>query len=391
MNKAGIDSAAFYTPAYYLDLKTLAAARQVPYEKFYEGLGQYKMAVIPPDENIITMAANAARVALSDSNPQEIDLLLFATESGIDYSKSAGIFVHRLLGLSAHCRVLELKQACYSGAAGLRLALSMLQTGASKKALLIASDIARYGLNTSGESSQGGGAIALVLSLNPRLVAIEAESGFHTEDVMDFWRPSYKDEAIVEGKYSCELYLRLLKETFLEYTNISGRGYRDHAQFCYHVPLPRLAEKAHQKLAMTAARLRLSDLQAREQMEPHLLYNRIIGNCYTAALFISLVSLLENHSEDLSGQRIGFYSYGSGCTAEFFSGIVQPGYQANLNGDYHQRLLSNRTELSHEQYETFYKFRYPTDGSHLIINSYNSGRYRVAEINEHQTTYESIE
>jgi hydroxymethylglutaryl-CoA synthase len=66
----------------------------------------------------------------------------------------------------------------------------------TKKVLLIASDIAKYGLNTSGESSQGGGAVAMILSKNPRLVAIESGSGVYTEDVMDFWRPSYRSEYV---------------------------------------------------------------------------------------------------------------------------------------------------------------------------------------------------
>jgi hydroxymethylglutaryl-CoA synthase len=391
MTKVGIDTAAFYTSPYYLDLKTLAEARQVPCEKFYEGLGQHKMAVMPPDENIVTLAANAARVALQSVDRNEIDLLLFSTESGIDYSKSAGIYVHRLLQLPKEARVLELKQACYAGTAGLRLAMSMLQTGAAKKVLWIASDIARYGLNTSGESSQGGGAVAMVLSTNPRLIAIEDECGFHSEDVMDFWRPNYRNEALVEGKYSCELYLRLLKECYQRYSQKSGRNYEDHAQFCYHVPMPRLAEKAHQKLRLIATQTKLSEAEAQEQLSANLIYNRLIGNCYTAALFLSCISLLDNNPDDLSNQRIGFYSYGSGCTAEFFSGVIQPGYQNQLHRDYHHELLESRSELTQAQYEAFYSFHYPTDGSQLRIETHSRGPYRLAEIDKHQNIYECLD
>lgn len=389
MFKVGIDTAAFYTSSYYLDLKTLAAARNLPVEKFYEGLGQHKMAVMPPDENIVTLAANAASVALESVNIEEIDLILFATESGFDYSKSAGTFVHRLLGLPKHCRIVELKQACYAGTAGLRFAMSMLQTKACKKVLWIASDIARYGLNTSGESSQGGGAVAMVLSANPRLIALEDECGFCSEDVMDFWRPHYRSEALVEGKYSCELYLRLLKDCYLQYAEVSQRQYQDHAYFCYHVPVPRLAEKAHQKLALLAADKKLSDAELQAEMSANLYYNRITGNCYTAALALSLISLLDNNPNDLSNKRIGFYSYGSGCTAEFFSGVVQPGYQQQLNREYHHNLLNSRTELNQAQYEAFYNFRYPTDGGQLLIDTHSSGAYRMTEINKHQAFYES--
>src|SRR5262245_45712272 len=194
----GIDTLAMYTSGYALELATLAAARGIDAGKYHVGLSQYVMSVPPPGEDIVTMAANAARKALHGMNVDDIELLLFATESGIDQSKAAGIYVHGLLGLPARCRVVELKQACYSGTAAIQLGLSFLRGHLSKKVLVIASDIARYGLETTGESSQGAAAVALVLSVNPRVLAIEPEYGVVTENVMDFWRPNYLHEARVD-------------------------------------------------------------------------------------------------------------------------------------------------------------------------------------------------
>ena len=213
MVKVGIDAMGFYTSQYYLDLQTLATARGVDVDKYVIGLGQHRMSVMSPDEDIVTMAANAGHRVLRDIDKNEIELLLFATESGTDQSKAAGIFVHRLLNLPARCRVVELKQACYSATAGLQLALPLLRENPNKKVLLIASDIARYGLHSVGESSQGGAAVAMVLSANPRMLEIEPESGFNTEDVMDFWRPNYKDEALVDGKYSYVWFKKLGNNT----------------------------------------------------------------------------------------------------------------------------------------------------------------------------------
>src|SRR4030067_398678 len=117
----GIESISFYSSHYYIDLKTLAERRNLPPEKFYQGIGQEKMAVPPPDEDIVTMAANAGFNALKNIDKGKIDTVLFATESGIDQSKAAGIYVHSLLELPQNCRVVELKQACYSGTAGRRV------------------------------------------------------------------------------------------------------------------------------------------------------------------------------------------------------------------------------------------------------------------------------
>ena len=391
MIKVGIDAIAFYTPHYYLDLRVLAKARGVDVNKYHTGLGQEKMAVIPPDEDVVTMAADAASRVLEDVNLNDIDLLLFATESAVDQSKATGIFVHRLLNLPSRCRVVELKQACYSATAGLQMALPMLREDPNKKILLIASDVARYGLESTGESSQGGGAVAMVLSQNPRILAIEPESGFHTEDVMDFWRPNYREEAIVDGKYSCDLYLKLVQKTWEQYTDLSGRTFSDHARFCYHVPVPRLVEKAHQCLVKFNGLPKLTPLELNAQLGPSLQYGRAIGNCYTAALYLSLISLLENTPEDLAHQRIGFYSYGSGCVAEFFSGVVQKDYQDRLKKNDHQKMLENRESLSEEEYTAFYNFRYPVDGGALIITHHNKRQYRLAAIEQHKRIYEKLD
>jgi len=390
MLKVGIDAMSFYTPHYYLDLKELAAARAVDVNKFYQGLGQEKMAVLPPDEDVVTMAADAGHRVLRHIDVNDIELLLFATESAIDQSKAAGIFVHHLLKLPPRCRVLELKQACYSATAGLQLAMSLLRQTPDKKVLLIASDVARYGLNTAGESSQGGAAVAMILSANPRLLEIEPEAGFYTEEVMDFWRPNYRHEALVDGKYSCEVYLRVAQRTWEQYSQISHRRFEDHARFCYHVPVPKLVEKAHQCLVKLNGLPRLSVLELEEQLGHSLRYGRTTGNCYTAALYLSLISLLEHYPANLANERIGFYSYGSGCVGEFFSGIVQENYEDRLDFAYHQKMLVERQPLSFKQYESFYNFVHPVDGSCVTLSDHAKGRYRLAGHENHKRLYETV-
>lgn len=390
MIKVGIDNLALYTSHYALDLTTLANARDVDPDKFRAGLGQWMMSVPPPGEDIVTMAANAAKIVLADVDKRQIDLLLFATESGIDQSKAAGIYVHDLLGLQPHCRIVELKQACYGATAGLQLAMSYLRDNPHKKVLLIASDIARYGLQTSGESSQGCGAVALLLSVNPRLVALEAEYGVVTENVMDFWRPTYLDEARVEGKYSSKLYLSMLEKSWMHYAMLSGRSLHDHAQFCYHIPVPRLAEKGHHHLLKLNHENPLSEENSAKQIKSSLEYGRKVGNSYTASLYIGLASLLDLTEESLDNQRIGFYSYGSGCVAEFFSGVVQPGYQEHLNTLYHTQLLASRTLLTQEEYEHFYNFNYVKDGSDQIIPHYQTGWFRLSRLEKHKRIYEKV-
>ena len=390
MIKVGIDKIAFYTSHYYLDLADLAKIRGIDPDKYFIGLGQLKMAVPPPDEDIITMAANAGARALLDETLDDIEMLMFATESGVDQSKAAGIYVHDLLNLPSRCRVIELKQACYSATFSLQMAIPFLRQHPDKKVLLIASDVARYGLGSVGESSQGCGAVAMLLSANPRILAFDTEYGVVTENVMDFWRPNYSDTAFVEGKYSSKLYLNMLEKSWQQYKALSGRLFADHAYYCYHTPVPKLVEKAHQQLAKFNQVDKLKIDEIRAHVGHSLEYAKNIGNSYTASLYIGLTALLDLAQEDLSDKRIGFYSYGSGCVAEFFSGVVQPGYRKMLDTQFHHDLLAKRKALNYAEYEHFYKFYLPQDGSYCKTPIYETGQFRLAAMHEHKRLYEKI-
>ena len=174
----GIDQISFYTSQYYLDLQTLAAARGVDPDKYIVGIGQSKMGIPSPDEDVVTMAASAALPLKEQGALAGAETLLFATESGVDQSKAAGLFVHGLLDLPSRCRVVELKQACYSATAALRMAMGLVAMRPQSKVLVVASDIARYTLGSPGESTQGCGAVAFTISADPRVLAIDPEAGF---------------------------------------------------------------------------------------------------------------------------------------------------------------------------------------------------------------------
>jgi len=379
----GIDQISFYTSPYFLDLKTLAEARGVNPDKYLVGIGQSKMGILPPDEDGVTMAANAASPLKEKGELSGVETILFATESGVDQSKSAGLFVHGLLDFPERCRVIELKQACYSATAALRMAMGLVTMRPKSKVLVIASDVARYALDSPGESTQGCGAVAMTVSSDPRLLTLDPEAGFYADDVMDFWRPNYLSEALVEGKYSTLVYIKALKAAWKQYAEESGRSLDDFSHFCYHTPFTRMAEKAHKKLAGE-----ISEEEVKKVLGESLLYSREAGNCYTASLYIGLLSLLENAKENLRGKRIGLYSYGSGCMGEFFSGVVQPNYRDALYTQLHQKLLRERTELTFQQYEDIYHYSIPTHGGKVLFPQYRTGPFRFAGIKAHKRIYE---
>ena len=120
--QVGIENIGFYTPNAAIDLVELAKHTKQNPDKFTRGLGQLKMSVATPNQDVISMAANAAKQILTEDIVDKIDLVLGATESAIDASKSAAVEVHNLLNLRKNCRCLEVKHACYGGTGAVYLA-----------------------------------------------------------------------------------------------------------------------------------------------------------------------------------------------------------------------------------------------------------------------------
>ncbi len=219
--------------------------------------------------------------------------------------------------------------------------------GRGKKALVIASDIARYEVGSAGEPTQGAGAVAMLVSDNPRLLAFEDhEDAVFTRDVMDFWRPMYRTTALVQGKLSLDSYLLGLRETWTQHKRQSGLGWDDYAALLFHVPFPKMAVKAHALLA----ELEGGDAASfTEQTSPHLEANRVVGNIYSGSLYLSLLQLLHDASEASVGERVGMYSYGSGSCGEFFSGVVGPDAAA-FRSESLMRQLEQRRPVTHAEY-----------------------------------------
>ncbi|WP_119394560.1 hydroxymethylglutaryl-CoA synthase [Salinibius halmophilus] len=385
MVRVGIDRIAFYTSNQFVALKDVAEHNQIDPDKFALGIWQENMAVASVDEDAVTLAANAAETIFADGSiARQVDQLLFATESGVDQSKAGGVYIRRLLGLNQNCRVVELKQACYSATAGLQMALAQIRANPSLRILLIASDIARYGLGTPGEATQGCGAVAMLLTANPSILAIDEVAGLHSDDVMDFWRPNYSDTALVDGKYSTKVYLNTLKACIADYQARGGELEFQH--LCYHLPFSRMAEKAHKTFCRESGNR--YQVEAFEQnIAAGLIYNRTIGNSYTASLYIALASLLDNQEVEANA-RIGLFSFGSGCMGELMSATVVAGYRDALYSKAHHQMLSERTQMTYADYEAAFTYGYVVDGSEQVLPKQTTGAYRLAKIDQHQRHYE---
>lgn len=368
-SRVGIDAMAFHGPECFVDMEELAEARGVEPEKFTRGLGQQAMAVATPCEDTVTMAALAGRQALRafDIDPEDIGTLIVGTETGIDHSKPAAVYVHELLRLPTSCRTFETKHACYGAMAGLSTATDWILAGRARgrKALIIASDIARYGINTPGEPTQGAGAVAMVVSADPRLFVLDtAVSGEYTRQVMDFWRPLYSKYAYADGHYSIDCYLDALSGCWHDARAHAGSmdGFALAAlDACfYHVPFTKMARKAHHRhwetelghtIERESAEAAAVNESYKRRVAPWLSLNAAVGNIYTGSLFLSLIDYLRQVDAAREGSRVSLFSYGSGCGAAFSVARVSEEATRHREAVDPTPHLQSRRRLSIEEYE----------------------------------------
>lgn len=380
----GIDKIGFATPNYVLDLADLAQARNIDPNKFKLGLLQSQMAVAPVTQDIVTLGAQAAQAILSEKDKDQIDMIIVGTESSIDQSKAAAVFIHGLLDINPFARSIEIKEACYGATAGLILAKTHIAQHPNSKVLVIASDIAKYGIASAGEATQGAGAIAMLISADPSILTLHNDSVCQTRDIMDFWRPNEDKYPRVDGKFSTEQYTDCLTTTFAEYQKRTGKKLADFAAMCLHIPFSKQGLKGIQAIAQEDSKT-LNRLT--ERFQEAIVYNKIVGNIYTGSIFLSFLSLLENSQSLKAGDNILFYSYGSGAVCELFSGHLVDGYQQHLQPD-RLHTLNQRTPLTVEAYEALFFEEIQVDETGRAVDlPVDETDFALVDIQDHKRVY----
>ena len=382
--KIGIDKIGFAAPSYVLDLADLALARQVDPNKYKLGLLQSQMAVAPVTQDIVTLGAQAAQAILTDEDKAQIDMIIVGTESSIDQSKAAAVFIHGLLGINPFARSIEIKEACYGATAGLVLAKSHIAQSPNSKVLVIASDIAKYGIASAGEPTQGAGAVAMLVAADPAIMVLHDDNVCQTRDIMDFWRPNEDKYPRVDGRFSTEQYTDCLTTTFAEYQKRTGKKLADFAAMCLHIPFSKQGLKGLQAIGQDDE-ASLERLTAR--FHEAIVYNKVVGNIYTGSIFLSLLSLLENSQALKAGDDILFYSYGSGAVCELFSGRLVEGYQDQLENN-RLESLNQRTPLTVEDYEALFFEEIQVDETGKAINiPTDEADFALIDIQDHKRIY----
>ena len=359
--QVGIDKIGLFTPNKYVDMVDLAHARNQDPNKFLIGIGQSEMSVADQTQDAVSMGINATMKYIDRIDKDKVGLLVLGTESGIDQSKSASLFVKTALKLKPEVRTFEVKEACFGLTAAVMIARDFVRVHPDQTAIVIGSDIARYGVNTGGEVTQGAGSVSMLIKADPKILALNDGHSAYSEDINDFWRPNASRVAMVDGKYSTQVYLDFFKKTFNDYKKQKNLETSAFDAIVYHLPFTKMGLKANRIAVEDQDQAVTENLETSFEASKQL--SRRVGNIYTASLYMSLLRLLENGNL-AAGSLIGLFSYGSGAMGEFYSGSLVEGYEKEIDQIKDQAMLDHRKKLTISEYEDVFNtaLEDPEDG-----------------------------
>ena len=404
MTDVGIDAIEIWTGKLRLDLPgTFAPAKSEEPEKYTKGLGLFASSLPDTYEDIVTMGANAAYQLMrrEDLEPKDIGRIDVATESAFDNSKPVSTYIAGCLeqvfeGDFHHANKGERKFACISGTQSINDAYNWIRADRDRgrAALVVATDTALYARGDAGEATQGAGAVAMLITRDPRIVALSPEQGYGSADETDFLKPNQQFPS-VDGKRSIQVYLARMREALSDFESLRGDIHPEEYRFIpFHTPFPGMVRKAglfgyRRMIRDTPIEAELADeigRQPREAefddeeayrealreymdalketdqylewyasvIEPTLEISQHVGNWYTGSVHIARASALQYARENgglAVGDRMLVGSYGSGAQAEIHEETVQPGWESQIDALSIDDQLADRVEIDFEEYE----------------------------------------
>ena len=416
--KTGIDAIAFDVAQLHLPIKTLANARNIEPEKLEKGLGLIKMTLPDVHQDTVVFGANALTKLVVDNqiDLNEIARIYVGTESAIDSSKPISSFLIALMeqkfgeGILAECDVVDFTFACIGGVDALQNCLDFVRLNPTKKAIVVTTDFAKYDLNSTGEYTQGAGALAMLVTANPKIIAFENEWATSTKGVFDFFKPYrtiskeaitgsnennawfdnleakieiHKDQPVFDGQYSNQCYMDRTRNAYFAFKkllNTTETLYTSWESIIMHLPYSFQGRRMLSEIyALDAVNPIISgnespaDYQNKlkevskseeyrafvnQKLQPAEIASSLIGNLYTGSIFMGFLSTLAHFSKtkkDISGKKFGFLAYGSGSKSKVFEGTIQADWQLAVAKAQLFETLEQSHEIDFTTYEKLHK------------------------------------
>lgn len=275
MSKPGVSGLSLHVPKLRVPLADWARWTGAAPDKIEAVVGR-SFRVCGPGQSVYTMAAAAVLdlILRYEVDPGDVGMLALGTESSTDNAAGA-VVVRGMIDdalaemgrprLSRACEVPELKHACLGGVYGMKAAARYLACdGRGRRAIVVSADIAEYERGSTGEQTQGAGAVAMLLDTDPTLFSIELDRAGSASAyrAIDFRKPFARHRAdgyakrtqrlhdfpVFNGKYSTVCYIdatvRALDAMFERIGGSRSAFFDDLALLVCHRPYQHMPQQA---------------------------------------------------------------------------------------------------------------------------------------------------
>jgi len=305
-SKVGIVSYGVYIPKFRI--RTSEISRHWKKDPLtLASLGVKEKSVADWDEDCLTMALEASKVALSKLklDPEKIGACYMGSESFPYAVKPVSTILASMLGMKNEYFSSDLQFACKAGTSAIQIIASMIESGLIDYGLAVGSDKSQSRPNDALEFTAGSGAAAFILgNKKEKWIASLKQTVSYSSDTPDFWRRekcSYPSHAgRFTGVPSYFKHIKNCTNTLLNYTNLKSKDF-DYVVF--HSPNKKFPIKVSKQLGFEKKQLR------------HSLLVENIGNIYSGSSLISFANVLDHAKQN---EKILITSYGSGAGSDSF-------------------------------------------------------------------------
>ena len=312
-------------------------------------------------------------------DPKSVGRLEVGTETMLDKSKSVKSVLMQLFEKSGNFNVegVDTVNACYGGTNAVFNSINWLESSAwdGRDAVVVTGDIALY-KKGNARPTGGAGCVALLIGPDAPVVFDAGLRGSYITHAYDFYKPDLTSEyPYVDGQFSLKCYTEAVDNCYKAYNarektlksqlngHANGNGITSEETqktpidrfdyMAFHAPTCKLVSKSYARLLYNdyldnpedpafkevAPELKNVEYQASltdknvektfmaltkkrfaQRVQPAISVATMCGNMYCGSVYGGIVGLLSYISPaDLSGKRIGVFSYGSGLASSMFS------------------------------------------------------------------------
>lgn len=263
-------------------------------------------AVAGLDEDVITMAIEAARNALARAqiDPTLIRAVWVGSESHPYAVKPSSTIVAEAIGAVPNTEAADWEFACKAGSEALQASIGLVGSRMAQYALSIGMDTAQGRPGDALEyTAASGGAAYLVGPVDEALAVFNGSYSFVT-DTPDFWRRAEEKYPMHGDRFTGEpAYFRHTEAAASTLMELMGSNAADYTYAIFHQPNVKFPERSAKTLGFKP-----------EQYGPGLLANEV-GNVYAGSCLLGLTAVLDIAKP---GDRILCVSYGSGAGSDAF-------------------------------------------------------------------------